>query len=104
MGIVSGAVQTREIVELATDLGWTKIALFPQPALHVGVSALITLTAAAHLIRALETNGIDNVFNNQYMPKLVKIRNTSCLLMATGATLIGPSASYASRIFGTTDL
>jgi hypothetical protein len=49
----------REIVQFAMDFGW--MIAFPQIALHVGVPAPLTLTAAARLMFALETNGINNV-------------------------------------------
>ena len=75
MGIVSGAVRTREIVELAKDFGWREIAV-PQIALHFGGRALMTLTTAARLVCARGTNGIDNVNNKDhddlsYMPQHV---------------------------------
>jgi len=62
---VSGAVRTRKIADVAKDFGWMKIA-FSQIALHNGVSALMTPTAAARLVCAMkETNGIDNVYNKE---------------------------------------
>ena len=63
MGVVIGAMRTREIAQdLAVDFGWRRVA-FPQIALHVGEPALITLTAAARLMCVKETYGIDNVYN-----------------------------------------
>ena len=56
-------MRTREIVEIATGFGWIKLA-FPQLALPVGKRALMTLKAAARLMCALETDGIDNVLND----------------------------------------
>ena len=90
-GIVSGAVRTKKIVDFAKDFGWMKIA-FPQIALHNGVIALMTATAAARLVCAMmETNGIGNVNNKEhddlvYASTRKSSQYTSCLLMATGAT------------------
>ena len=51
--------------ELAGDFGWRRKMSFSKVALHFGVLALMTLTAAARLMCAMETNGINNVLNNK---------------------------------------
>ena len=60
--VVSGAMRARKIVldlkvKVAVDFGCRTTIALPQIALHVGVIALMTLTAAALLVCAiLETN------------------------------------------------
>ena len=60
-------MRAREIVELAVEeFGWMRIA-FPQIVLQGGVRALTTLTAAARLMCAKETYGIDNAYKLRSM-------------------------------------
>jgi hypothetical protein len=73
----------REIVqELAVDFGW--IVAFSQIVLHVGISALMTLTAAARLMFALETNGINNVYPHHDLAYASKHENSQYQLITNG--------------------